>query len=192
MTRRDRYALIGAIIIIAATAVLWLAPAGLGQAPAVTLKTIKGNAFELGDLRGKPVLVTFWATTCPGCMKEIPHLIELHEDFHERGLEIFGVAMAYDPPNQVVEFADSRSLPYRIALDIEGKVARAFGDVMLTPTTFLIAPDGRIVMHKIGLFDTDKVRSMIESMINQPRGVKAANLHHPDHSSLAEAQSRQD
>ena len=166
MTRRDRYALIGAIIIIATAAILWLVPAGLGQAPAVTLKTLRGEAVELAELRGKPVLVTFWATTCPGCMKEIPHLVELHEDFHDRGLSIFGVAMAYDPPNQVVEFTESRGLPYRIALDIEGKVAQAFGDVMLTPTTFLIAPDGRIVMHKIGRFDTDKVRSMIRNMLN--------------------------
>lgn len=167
MSRRDRFALLGAVIIIALGAVLWLAPAGLGQAPAVTLKTLDGDAVELQELRGKPVLVTFWATTCPGCMKEIPHLIDLHQAFHERGLSIFGVAMSYDPPNQVVEFTESRDLPYRIALDVEGKVAQAFGDVMLTPTTFLIAPDGRIVMQKIGQFDTDRVRSMIESMLSQ-------------------------
>lgn len=165
MTRRDRFALIGAILVIAAALALWLAPAGLGQAPSITLKTIKGEAMALEELRGQPVLVTFWATTCPGCMKEIPHLIELHETFHRHGLEIFGVAMAYDPPNQVIEFTRTRDLPYRIALDIDGEVAQAFGDVMLTPTTFLIAPDGRIVMHKVGRFDTDKVHTQIESML---------------------------
>lgn len=169
MTRRDRFALIGAALVLIAAAALWLAPAGLGQAPDVTLKTIKGNRFALEELRGQPVLVTFWATTCPGCMKEIPHLIELHQAFHQRGLEIFGVAMAYDPPSHVVEFTEARQLPYRIALDVQGEVAQAFGDVMLTPTTFLIAPDGRIVMHKVGQFDTDKVRSKIESMLNQSR-----------------------
>ncbi|MDZ7736705.1 MAG: TlpA disulfide reductase family protein [Gammaproteobacteria bacterium] len=165
MTRRDRYALFGAIIIMAAAAALWLAPAGLGQAPAVTLKTIDGEAVELGELRGRPVLVTFWATTCQSCMKEIPHLIELHETYHDRGLSIIGVAMSYDPPDQVIEFTETHGLPYRIALDVEGDVARAFDDVMLTPTTFLIAPDGRIVMHKIGLFDTGKVRSLVETML---------------------------
>lgn len=166
MNRRDRFALIGVILVIAAAVTLWLAPAGLDRAPSITLKTIKGDTVSLDELRGQPVLVTFWATTCPGCMKEIPHLIELYETFHRRGLNIFGVAMSYDPPNQVIEFTESRGLPYRIALDVEGKVAQAFGDVMLTPTTFLIAPDGRIVMHKVGQFDTGKVRTKIESMLN--------------------------
>ena len=169
MTRRDRFALLVAIIVLALGAVLWLAPAGLGQAPAVTLKTLKGEAVELQELRGQPVLVTFWATTCSTCMKEIPHLIDLHQAFHEQGLAIFGVAMSYDPPNRVAEFSDSRGLPYRIALDNQGKVAQAFGDVMLTPTTFLIAPNGRIVLQKVGQFDTDKVRSMIQSMLAEPR-----------------------
>ncbi len=135
------------------------------QAPAATLKTIEGETVELGNLRGQPVLVTFWATTCPGCMKEIPHLIDLHETFHDRGLAIYGVAMDYDPPNQVIEFARARELPYNIALDIDGAVAKAFGDVMLTPTTFLIAPDGRIVMNKIGQFDHDHVHAEIERML---------------------------
>jgi len=165
MNRRDRFALCGALLVITAAVALWLAPAGLGQAPAVTLKTIRGEAVELDELRGRPVLVTFWATTCASCMKEIPHLIELHETFHEQGLSIFAVAMSYDPPNQVLEFAETRRLPYDIALDVEGEVARAFDDVMLTPTTFLIAPDGRIVMHRIGLFDSDKVHAMIENML---------------------------
>ncbi len=166
MTRRDRFALLAAIVVLALATVLWLAPAGLGQAPAVTLKTLQGEAVELQELRGRPVLVTFWATTCSTCMKEIPHLIDLHQAFHKQGLSIFGVAMSYDPPNRVIEFTESRDLPYRIALDVQGKVAQAFGDVMLTPTTFLIAPDGRIVMQKVGQFDTDKVRSMIETMLN--------------------------
>lgn len=170
MNRRDSFALAGAIIIAVAAIALWLAPTGLSQAPAATLKTIDGDVVELEELRGKPVLVTFWATTCPGCMKEIPHLIELHEAFHDRGLSIYGVAMSYDPPNQVIEFARSRELPYQIALDIEGKVAQAFGDVMLTPTTFLIAPDGRIVMNKIGQFDNEHVRTEIEAMLKARPG----------------------
>lgn len=170
MNRRDSFALAGVIIIAIAAAILWLAPTGLSQAPAATLKTIEGDVVELDELRGKPVLITFWATTCPGCMKEIPHLIELHEAFHEQGLSIYGVAMSYDPPNQVIEFARSRELPYQIALDIEGKIAQAFGDVMLTPTTFLIAPDGRIVMNKIGQFDTEHVRAEIEAMLKARAG----------------------
>jgi peroxiredoxin len=165
MNRRDLVAVATACVILVAAGALWLAPGGLDRAPEVTLKTLDGGRFELAELRGNPVLVTFWATSCRSCVKEIPHLIALHEEFHAAGLEIFGVAMAYDPPNHVLEFSRSRELPYRIALDIDGEVARAFGDVMLTPTTFLIAPDGRIVVNKVGEFDTDDMQQRISRLL---------------------------
>ncbi|MEX0951609.1 MAG: TlpA disulfide reductase family protein, partial [Gammaproteobacteria bacterium] len=167
MTRRDWLApaVIGIIILLAA--LLWLAPHGLSKAPAVSFKLLDGNEYPLADWHGKPVLVTFWATDCPGCIREIPHLIELYEEFNNRGFQIVAVAMSYDPPNRVVEFNRRRELPYYIALDIDGRIAQAFGNVMLTPTTFLIAPDGRIVTHKIGEFDTDNMRQQIAKLLQQ-------------------------
>ncbi|MEM7293269.1 MAG: TlpA disulfide reductase family protein, partial [Pseudomonadota bacterium] len=82
-----------ALVFVAALAYVWLAPGGLSAAPNVTFKTLKGEQIELDDMRGKPVLVTFWATSCVGCMREMPHLIELHHELHASGLEIVGVAM---------------------------------------------------------------------------------------------------
>lgn len=166
MNRRDRFALLGVVLLILIAGFLWLAPAGFSQAPAATLVTISGETVDLKELRGRPVLVTFWATTCPGCLKEIPHLVDMYEKFHGRGLAIYGVAMAYDPPNRVVEFAHARDLPYPIALDIDGQVAKAFGNVKLTPTTFLIAPDGRIVMNKTGQIDRNYVQQQIQTMLS--------------------------
>ncbi len=166
MTQRDWWIAAGVSALLAIAVLLWLTPSGLNQAPAVTLKTLQGDEIPLTELRGRPVLVTFWATTCSSCMKEIPHLIELHEAYHERGLAIFGVAMSYDPPNQVVEFTRARDLPYQIALDIRGEVAKAFDNVTLTPTTFLIAPDGRVVVHRIGLFDAEAMHERIGHMID--------------------------
>ena len=119
------------------------------------------------ELRGKPVLVNFWATTCPGCIKEMPHLVKLYNELSPSGLEVIGIAMSYDPPNQVIALADRRKIPYPIALDIKGEAAQAFGDVRLTPSNFLIAPDGRVVHQKIGEMDMDKVRSMILNMLAQ-------------------------
>ena len=101
-------------------------------------------------LRGKPVLINFWATSCPGCVKEMPQLVELHKDLHTKGLTIIGVAVSYDPPNQVLEMVKERRIPYPVALDPMGDAERAFGNVSVIPTSFLISPDGRIVQHVIG------------------------------------------
>ena len=116
-------------------------------------------------MRGKPVLVTFWATTCPSCMEEMPHLIDLYHELSPRGLKVIGIAMYYDPPNRVLAVQKSHSIPYTIALDIEAHAARAFGEVELTPTTFLIAPDGRVVYQKTGSMDMDVVRNGILAML---------------------------
>ena len=153
-----------AIAILTLVAAVWFMPAGLSQAPAVTFKTLDGRSLSLDDLRGRPVLVNFWATTCPGCIKEMPHLVELYEKLHPQGLEIIGVAMSYDPPNQVVALQERRGLPYPLTLDLDAKIAKAFGDVSLTPTTFLIAPDGRIVFQKIGEIDMPKLEATIRDL----------------------------
>jgi peroxiredoxin len=122
-------------------------------APNVTFKTIKGDSIDLIDLKGRPVLVTFWATDCPGCIEEIPHLIKLHQQFSPEGLTIVAVAMDYDPPNQVLAMSTAKQLPYAVALDPSGSLAQRFGDVKLTPTSFVIDRNGLIVMQKIGVFD---------------------------------------
>lgn len=154
-----------ALILIGALAYVWLSPQGLKQAPALSVRSLDGNAVELASLRGKPVLVTFWATSCTGCVKEIPHLIELYQEFAPQGLQLLAIAMSYDPPNHVIAMRDARKLPYTIALDIDGNAARAFGDVRLTPTSFLIAPDGRIVREKVGELDMDEVRAQLRAML---------------------------
>lgn len=133
-------------------------------APAVSFKTIKGETLSMNALRGKPVIVTFWATDCPGCIEEIPHLISLHQQYSQHGLNIIAVAMHYDPPNHVLAMAESKQLPYAIALDPSGALAQAFGDVQLTPTTFLIDKAGNIVMQKIGVFDLTDMQHRIDQL----------------------------
>lgn len=154
------------LLLLGAAAFLWLSPSGFQQAPAVTLTTLEGKALPLASLQGRPVLVTFWATTCPGCVKEMPHLAELYRELGPQGLEIVGVAMAYDPPAQVQEMVRQKQPPYTIALD-DGSAARAFGDVKLTPTSFLIDPQGRIVQQKLGEMDMVQLRARIQSMLAQ-------------------------
>jgi peroxiredoxin len=134
------------------------------KAPDVTFTTITGKKIALKDLRGKPVIVTFWATDCPGCMKEIPQLIDLYTQYHKQGLEIIAVAMYYDPPNHVVTMTEDRQLPYNVALDLKAEHAHAFGDVQLIPSTFLISPDGSFALKKTGDFDSAEIKTRIETL----------------------------
>lgn len=151
------------------------------HAPEVTFSIIDGSKIDLGELQGQPVLVQFWATTCRVCRHEIPELIALYRDLHPRGLAMVAVAMPYDPPNRVLDLARKTPLPYPVALDIDGAATGAFGNVRLTPTTFLIAPDGRIVLHSSGRLDFGKFRQRIEKMLagepqvtaNRPKAMHA-------------------
>lgn len=150
MQRKEIIAAALGVALVAVIAWGWLSPPGLSRAPDITLTTITGEKIELKALRGKPVLINFWATSCPGCVKEMPQLVDLHKDLHAKGLTIIGVAVSYDPPNQVLEMVRERAIPYPIVLDLAGDAERAFGNVSVIPTSFLISPDGRIVQHVIG------------------------------------------
>ena len=148
---------------------LWLSPSGAKPSPEIQLTSLDGQTLDLGKMRGRPVLVTFWATTCPGCIKEMPHLIELYNDYSGRGLEIIGIAMSYDREDAVRELVRLREVNYPIVHDSNGAAALAFGDVKLTPTTFLIAPNGRIVMHRLGEVEMEALRERIVPMLPPAR-----------------------
>ncbi len=135
------------------------------SAPDVTFTSLTGQKIALKDLRGKPVIVTFWATDCPSCIKEIPDLIDLYTQYHAAGLEMIAVAMYYDPPNHVVDMTKAKQLPYNVALDLTSEFAEAFGGIMFTPSTFLIAPDGSVVTKATGLFNPASLKKSIESLL---------------------------
>jgi len=156
-----------AVALLGTLSYVWFSPEGLKQAPNIHVTTLDGKQIELQSLQGRPVLVTFWATTCPGCVKEMPHLVELYKELGPRGLQLIALAMSYDPEEQVREMVKLKQLPYTVALDTEGEAARAFGDVKLTPTSFLIAPDGRIVQQKLGEMDMNALHNRIVSMLAQ-------------------------
>jgi peroxiredoxin len=146
---------------------LWFTPSGLKPAPEIKLTSLEGKPLSLSALQGKPVLVTFWATTCPGCIKEMPHLVELYHELAPQGLEIIAIAMDYDPEDQVRTMVAQKKLPYPVAMDGDGSAARAFGDVSLTPSSFLIDPQGRIAQYKLGEMDMNALHNRIVAMLAQ-------------------------
>ena len=163
MKHRRSISLLAVALLFAVTTV-WLLP-NHRSAPELSLNIIDGRTLSLAQLRGRPVLVTFWATTCLRCIKEMPHLIELYHELNDAGLEIIAVAMPYDPPNQVMTLARQAQIPYPIAVDIRGEAVAAFGNVQLTPTNFLIGPEGNIVHHNIGELDVAKLRERVSEML---------------------------
>jgi peroxiredoxin len=154
-----------ALIVVAVLAIagaLFFALMDRPSAPAVTFTTLEGKPIVLDELRGKVVLVNFWATSCPGCIKEMPDMVESYKLYRDRGFEIIAVAMSYDPPNYVLNFVQTRQLPFPVALDVDGAHARAFGNVQLTPTTFIIGKDGRILEQKLGELDFVKLNALLD------------------------------
>jgi peroxiredoxin len=138
---------------------------GPATLPELEYPIIDGRRIGPADLRGRVVLVNFWATSCAVCVAEMPDLAALHEAYSPRGFELIAVAMPYDRADRVLHFAASRRLPFPVALDPMGKAVAAWGGVEGTPLTYLAGPDGRIAGRWLGRPDFGRVRSGIERLL---------------------------
>ena len=123
---------------------------------------VHGDRFTMSSLKGKVVLVNFWATSCTVCVSEMPKMVQTYEKYRARGLETVAVAMSYDPPDRVFAYAQQNKLPFRVTLDIFGKAMQAFGGISGTPTTFLVDRRGKIVQRFEGEPDFGKLGALIE------------------------------
>jgi peroxiredoxin len=133
----------------------------------VTFTTLSGRNVAMQDLRGKVVAVNFWATTCEVCVREMSDLATVHQRFHDRGFELIAVAMRYDPPNHVLEFAGREQLPFSIALDPMGRIEESFGGVSATPTTFIIDKRGNIVQKIVGAPDIPRLHTLLDAKLRE-------------------------
>jgi len=140
----------------------------LGQretAPAFDYVLLNGSKSASSQWQGKVMLVNFWATSCTTCVAEMPQIIATHEKFKDRGFDTLAVAMSYDPPAFVANFAQSRKLPFGVAIDNTGEIAGRFGKVQLTPTTFLINKRGEIVKRYVGEPDFAALHGLVEKLL---------------------------
>lgn len=136
-------------------------------APPVSYTLLDGERGSIEALRGKVVLVNFWATSCATCVAEMPEIAATHGRFQARGFETLAVAMRHDAPARVAHFAQTRQLPFGVAIDNTGDIAKQFGDVQLTPTTFLIDRRGRIVKRYVGTPDFAALHVLVEELLAQ-------------------------
>jgi peroxiredoxin len=148
--------ILGAIAALAIGGVAFWQSGGFSNAaPNVSFTTLKGETFNTHDLRGKVVLVKFWATSCVTCIAQMPDTIADYNSLSPKGFDTVAVAMDYDPPNYVKNYTQTRKLPFKVVIDSTGKIAKAFGDVKLTPTAFLIDKHGNIIKRYLGNYDKE-------------------------------------
>lgn len=138
---------------------------GAQAAPESTFVLLDGSKQSTADMKGKVTLVNFWATSCVTCVAEMPQITSTYEKYKGRGYETLAVAMSYDPPSYVVNFAQTRKLPFKVAIDNTGAVAKAWGDVQLTPTTYLVNKRGEIVKRYVGEPDFAALHQLIEKLL---------------------------
>ncbi|WP_083250502.1 TlpA disulfide reductase family protein [Acidihalobacter aeolianus] len=168
MKAKPKILFISIAILVTTSIVSWLFLGSSGnQAPNVQMTLLNGKKLDLRSFHGHPVLINFWATTCPGCVEEIPSLAKLYKQLSPQGFEIIGVAMSYDIPSQVKTMTQDKHIPYPITIDRSDSISKAFGTIRLTPTSFLINPKGQIVYQKIGNVDTAKLKAQVEQMLRQ-------------------------
>jgi peroxiredoxin len=138
---------------------------GVSAAPASNFVLLDGSKRSTDDLKGKVTLVNFWATSCVTCVGEMPKVIATYDKYKDRGYDTLAVAMSYDPPSYVVNFAETRKLPFKVAIDNTGAVAKAWGDVQLTPTTYVVNKRGEIVKRYVGEPDFAELHKLIEKLL---------------------------
>lgn len=160
------------IVVVSIVAAISLVAGGFAwnqnsEAPVSTFILLDGSQRPSSDLQGKVTLVNFWATSCVSCVAEMPKLVSTYEKYKSQGYGTVAVAMAYDPPSYVVNFVQTRKLPFDVAIDNTGAVAKAWGDVQLTPTSYLVNKQGEIVKRYVGEPNMQELHKLIEALLKE-------------------------
>ena len=157
--------LLAGIAVLVIAVVAYFSLSSRQPAPNVTYTALDGQKFTSESLKGKVVMVNFWATSCVTCIKEMPQMVQTYNKYKGQGLEYVAVAMSYDPPNYVLNYAQTRQLPFKVALDTQGELAKSFGDVKLTPTTFVIDRKGNIIKRYVGEPEFSQLHELLEKAL---------------------------
>ncbi len=133
--------------------------------PQIDMLTISGETISTEDLRGSVYLVNFWATDCPGCIEEMPGLIDTFNKYKNNNFTVIAVSMFYDPPSRVLSYAEKNKLPFPVTLDLDKNIMNSFDDIKLTPTSVLINKKGQVVNTLIGVLDFKELHEKIDLML---------------------------
>ena len=154
------------LVLLTLLVLFFLSLATNKKVPEIAVTSITGEAIKLYQNKNNFTIINFWATDCPGCIKEMPGLTDIYNQFKGQGLQIIAVSMSYDPPNQVLNFTQKNKIPFPVVLDIDGQIARSFEDIRLTPTSILIDKNGKIIDKVIGELDFNKLNVLLKKHLN--------------------------
>lgn len=132
-------------------------------APNFSLKQSDGTTVELAKLKGKVVVVNFWATWCPPCRAEIPDFIKVQEQYKSKGLVIVGISLDQKGWPAINAFAAKTKFNYPIVLGND-QVVEAYGGVDAIPTSFIIDKKGYIVDKQVGMLTNDVLQQKIKTL----------------------------
>ena len=155
--RLSNWLLQGRFILVVLTLTM---SAALTNAADFNISDTGGKAHSLGKYQGKWVLVNFWATWCPPCLEEIPEFSELYRSRKNKDLMVIGIAVDFDNPKLVFEFAERQKMSYPLILGDED-VTSQFGKINVLPTTLLYDPKGNKVLHRIGPLTRAELEKLI-------------------------------
>ena len=135
-------------------------------APDFTLRLPDGGALGIEDLRGKVVMLDFWASWCQPCRDEAPALAQVYREYRERDVEFVGVNL-WDNPGDAELFLQQQGHEYPNGIDAEGKIAISYG-VRGIPEKFFISREGLIVRKFTGPMNPDLLRQILDALLSQP------------------------
>jgi peroxiredoxin len=154
------------IVLLAFLVLFFLSLTTNKKVPEIKVTSITGQAFMLYQVKNNFTIINFWATDCPGCIKEMPSLVDTYNQFRGQGLEIIAISMSYDPPNQVLNFTQKNKIPFPVVLDVDGQIARSFENIRLTPTSILVDRNGKIIDKVIGELDFNKLNALLKKHLD--------------------------
>lgn len=134
-------------------------------APPFTLESVDGQSVSLSDYQGQVVLINIWATWCPPCVREIPRLERVYDEYKDQGFVILGINTTYqDKLDLVTQFVRDQNMSYPVLLDNDGAVGTVYGG-RLMPTSYLIDRTGKIVVTKVGEVDEAQLREQVAALL---------------------------
>ena len=139
-------------------------------APPFELGTLNGQDVSLADYKGKVVILNFWATWCPPCVREVPRLIRISETYKDQGVVMLGINTTFqDDVAKVQRFVNEQGISYPVLLDPAATVSEEYR-VRLMPTTFILDREGRIIHSKVGEIDEATLEGYVRTLLSPPEG----------------------